>query len=179
MTPGCASLRYHGHGWRQSHPVSISYFSLLSPLWTVPVLTSYVLFWRSIREPFRKKLSGDAEYLFAYTQGFSLLPTPAQVNIVIAPVLVASWPAFCALRATLNRFSFLTFIPNLRWKIDNKIKQTRFLRCRPALVHDVFRKVSDPEWLSRRARFNWRCSRPSVSLMREAGSAEESTNIRG
>ncbi|CAN0505245.1 unnamed protein product, partial [Laminaria digitata] len=44
-----------------------------------PVLTTYILLWGSIREPFTKKMLGDNEYLLSFTKGFSELPSPAQV----------------------------------------------------------------------------------------------------
>lgn len=45
-----------------------------------PLLTTYILLWGSIREPFLMKMLGDDEYLFSYTKGFSELPSPAQVR---------------------------------------------------------------------------------------------------
>ena len=47
---------------------------------TDPVITTYILLWGSIREPFTKKITGDDEYLWGYTKGFSELPSPAQVQ---------------------------------------------------------------------------------------------------
>ncbi|CAM9833165.1 unnamed protein product [Ectocarpus fasciculatus] len=41
---------------------------------------SLVLFWPPIAEPMYRYLTGDAEYLNSYTQGFSTLPTPAQMK---------------------------------------------------------------------------------------------------
>lgn len=43
-------------------------------------MTTYILLWGSIREPFTKKLLGDEDYLFSYTKGFASLPSPAQVG---------------------------------------------------------------------------------------------------
>lgn len=56
-------------------------FSCVHSFWFVsdPIVTTYVLFWRAIREPFFKKLMCDEAYLLSYTKGFSSLPTPAQV----------------------------------------------------------------------------------------------------
>ena len=47
-----------------------------------PVLTTYILLWGSIREPFTKKMLGDNDYLLSFTKGFSELPSPAQVPLV-------------------------------------------------------------------------------------------------
>ena len=51
-----------------------------------PLLTTYILLWGSIREPFLMKMLGDDEYLFSYTKGFSELPSPAQVRRVFFAV---------------------------------------------------------------------------------------------
>ena len=45
-----------------------------------PLLTTYILLWGSIREPFLMKMLGDDEYLWSYTKGFAELPSPAQVR---------------------------------------------------------------------------------------------------
>ncbi|CAM9969419.1 unnamed protein product, partial [Ectocarpus sp. 8 AP-2014] len=45
-----------------------------------PLLTTYILLWGSIREPFMMKIVGDDEYLWSYTKGFAQLPSPAQVR---------------------------------------------------------------------------------------------------
>lgn len=45
-----------------------------------PVLSTYTLLWGSIGEPFKMKLTGNAEYLYSFTQGFSKMPSPAQVR---------------------------------------------------------------------------------------------------
>lgn len=46
---------------------------------TDPVITTYILLWGSIGEPFVKKITGDGAYLWSFTKGFSELPSPAQV----------------------------------------------------------------------------------------------------
>ncbi len=46
-----------------------------------PVLTTHILLWGSIGEPFVKNRTGDSEYLWSYTKGFSELPSPAQVHV--------------------------------------------------------------------------------------------------
>lgn len=46
-------------------------------------MTTYILLWGSIREPFTMKMMGDQEYLLSYTKGFSELPSPAQVLFVL------------------------------------------------------------------------------------------------
>ncbi|CAM9630381.1 unnamed protein product [Ectocarpus sp. 6 AP-2014] len=43
-------------------------------------LDSLVLFWPPIAEPMYRYLTGDVDYLNSYTQGFSTLPTPAQMK---------------------------------------------------------------------------------------------------
>ncbi|CAM9272311.1 unnamed protein product [Ectocarpus sp. 4 AP-2014] len=52
-----------------------------------PVITTYILLWGSIREPFMKKILGDDEYLWSYTKGFSELPSPAQLKASLAEQL--------------------------------------------------------------------------------------------
>eukprot|EP00904_Undaria_pinnatifida_P012482 jgi/Undpi1/8364/HiC_scaffold_25.g10832.m1 len=52
-----------------------------------PVLTTYILLWGSIREPFTKKLIGDEDYLLSFTMGFSELPSPAQLKASLAEQL--------------------------------------------------------------------------------------------
>ncbi len=47
---------------------------------TDPVVTTYILLWGSVHEPFIKKMRGDEDYLRSYTKGFAELPTPAQVH---------------------------------------------------------------------------------------------------
>ncbi|CAM9985103.1 unnamed protein product, partial [Ectocarpus fasciculatus] len=41
---------------------------------------SLVLFWPPVAEPMYRYLTGDIDYLNSYTQGFSTLPTPAQMK---------------------------------------------------------------------------------------------------
>ena len=57
-----------------------------------PVLTTYILLWGSIREPFTKKLIGDEDYLLSFTMGFSELPSPAQVPLQDSPVPSQRFP---------------------------------------------------------------------------------------
>ncbi|CAM9905729.1 unnamed protein product, partial [Hapterophycus canaliculatus] len=52
-----------------------------------PLLTTYILLWGSIREPFLMKMLGDDEYLWSYTKGFSELPSPAQLKASLAEQL--------------------------------------------------------------------------------------------
>ncbi|CAN0477642.1 unnamed protein product [Ectocarpus sp. 12 AP-2014] len=52
-----------------------------------PVMTTYILLWGSIREPFMKKILGDDEYLGSYTHGFAQLPSPAQLKASLAEQL--------------------------------------------------------------------------------------------
>ncbi|CAM9258459.1 unnamed protein product [Scytosiphon promiscuus] len=52
-----------------------------------PMITTYILLWGSIREPFTKKILGDDEYLWSYTKGFSELPSPAQLKASLAEQL--------------------------------------------------------------------------------------------
>eukprot|EP00903_Cladosiphon_okamuranus_P013298 g12395.t2 len=52
-----------------------------------PALTTHTLLWGSIGEPFAKKLVGDEQYLWAYTKGFSELPSPAQLKASLAEQL--------------------------------------------------------------------------------------------
>ncbi|CAM9634125.1 unnamed protein product [Ectocarpus sp. 6 AP-2014] len=44
------------------------------------IVSSIILFWPPIIEPLYRKLSGDEDYLYSYTKGFSQLPTPAQMR---------------------------------------------------------------------------------------------------
>lgn len=44
-----------------------------------PLVTTYMLLWGAIGEPLVKKFLGDDEYLWSFTQGFTELPSPAQV----------------------------------------------------------------------------------------------------
>ncbi|CAN0141568.1 unnamed protein product, partial [Ectocarpus sp. 4 AP-2014] len=52
-----------------------------------PLLTTYILLWGSIREPFMMKILGDDEYLWSYTKGFAQLPSPAQLKASLAEQL--------------------------------------------------------------------------------------------
>eukprot|EP00904_Undaria_pinnatifida_P012481 jgi/Undpi1/8363/HiC_scaffold_25.g10831.m1 len=52
-----------------------------------PLLTTYILLWGSIREPFTMKMLGDREYLWSYTKGFSEMPSPAQLKASLAEQL--------------------------------------------------------------------------------------------
>ncbi|CAM9700874.1 unnamed protein product [Ectocarpus sp. 4 AP-2014] len=52
-----------------------------------PVMTTYILLWGSIHEPFMKKVLGDDEYLGSYTHGFAQLPSPAQLKASLAEQL--------------------------------------------------------------------------------------------
>ena len=75
-----------------THPARPPFFLILA---ADPVLTTYILLWGSIREPFLKKMLGDNDYLLSFTKGFSELPSPAQVPSVGAAFLFVP---FCALR---------------------------------------------------------------------------------
>ena len=50
---------------------------------TDPLVSTYILLWGSIWEPFIMKMLGDEEYLWSYTKGFAELPSPAQVPTAI------------------------------------------------------------------------------------------------
>ncbi|CAM9372968.1 unnamed protein product [Ectocarpus fasciculatus] len=52
-----------------------------------PVLSTYTLLWGSIGEPLKMKLTGNAEYLYSFTQGFSEMPSPAQLKANLAEQL--------------------------------------------------------------------------------------------
>ncbi|CAB1105051.1 unnamed protein product [Ectocarpus sp. CCAP 1310/34] len=43
-----------------------------------PALTTHAVLWGSIGEPVMKKWTGDDEYLWSFTKGFSEMPSPAQ-----------------------------------------------------------------------------------------------------
>ncbi|CAM9464833.1 unnamed protein product [Ectocarpus sp. 6 AP-2014] len=52
-----------------------------------PVMTTYILLWGSIREPFMMKILGEDEYLGSYTHGFAQLLSPAQLKASLAEQL--------------------------------------------------------------------------------------------
>ncbi|CAM9739286.1 unnamed protein product, partial [Ectocarpus fasciculatus] len=52
-----------------------------------PLMTTHILLWGSIREPFMKNILGDEEYLGSYTHGFAQLPSPAQLKASLAEQL--------------------------------------------------------------------------------------------
>ncbi|CAN0106221.1 unnamed protein product [Ectocarpus fasciculatus] len=64
-----------------------------------PVLTTYTLLWGSIGEPLKMKLAGNAEYLYSFTQGFSEMPSPAQLKANLAEQLSVQ-----QLRAEFRRY---------------------------------------------------------------------------
>eukprot|EP00903_Cladosiphon_okamuranus_P006656 g6499.t1 len=64
-----------------------------------PLLTTYILLWGSIREPFLMKMLGDDEYLLSYTKGFAELPSPAQLKATLA-----EQPTVDQLRDELRRY---------------------------------------------------------------------------
>lgn len=70
----------HNGGYGKTHPFDAWNNTFPLPRLADPVLTTHTLLWGSIGEPFVKKWVGDKEYLWAYTKGFSELPSPAQVH---------------------------------------------------------------------------------------------------
>ncbi|CAM9514857.1 unnamed protein product, partial [Discosporangium mesarthrocarpum] len=62
-------------------------------------MTTWILFWGSIREPFIKKILGDEEYLREFTHGFSTMPTPAQLKASLEEQLSVS-----QLRAAFRKY---------------------------------------------------------------------------
>eukprot|EP00903_Cladosiphon_okamuranus_P006658 g6501.t1 len=64
-----------------------------------PLLTTYILLWGSIREPFLMKMLGDDEYLLSYTKGFAELPSPAQLKVTLE-----EQPTVDQLRDELRRY---------------------------------------------------------------------------
>ncbi|CAM9276032.1 unnamed protein product, partial [Pylaiella littoralis] len=52
-----------------------------------PLMTTAILLWGSIREPFMNKMLGNNEYLLSYTKGFAELPSPAQLRASLAEQL--------------------------------------------------------------------------------------------
>lgn len=64
-------------------------------------MTTAILLWGSIREPFVNKMLGNNEYLLSYTKGFAELPSPAQVR---QWTLISGTIAFFLLLLSLMRF---------------------------------------------------------------------------